>query len=320
MRKIFFEKPVLFLVFAFIFIPCMILAADEGITSSTELSLQISTRPEAKLSLTQSFVFPFLQGSGPLTSGNNIRTDISAEVSPVSVAGIGEIIWTPAAFLEIDLGGRIGSGWNMPLGNGIGFNVPVGAWAGSPRKSEITGEPFDGFQWSVWAGGALQFDMAAVIPGDWNHVIVRVYNQLKFSAYSSAVSGDSWVLENDDAENMNGWVLYSSAVLGYRMPLSPVLDFVGLMAEAEYNLYEYPGKDYWGGDLPKWTFSTMFNFSITPNFSAALIAQMRTRRNHGSSDLDNNDEYWYQDLPINNDNGNLRLVFYRVAAIFTYTF
>ena len=315
-----FFKPV-FLVFVclFICIPCTILKGEEGVTSSTSISLQLSTRPEARISLTQSFIFPLLRGSSPFTAGNNLKTNITAEITPVSLAGIGEIIWTPIAFLEIDAGGRMGSGWNMPLGNGIGLNQPVN-FSGSPRKSEITGEPFDGFQWSAWAGGALQFDMAALIPGDWNHVIFRVYNQMRFSSYSRAVSGDSWVLENDDGENMNGWVLYSSAVLGYQMPLSPVLNFVGFMAEADYNLYDYPGKDYWGGNLPKWTFSTMFNFGITPNFNATLIAQMRTRRNHGSSDLENDSGYWYQDLPISNENGNLRLVFYRVAAILTYTF
>ena len=323
MCKKFYKKPfylAFVLTIVFLCIPGVILKGDEGITTSTSLSLQISTRPEAKLSLTQSFLFPVLRGTSPLTKGNNIRANITAELTPVSLAGIGEFIFTPIAFLEIDTGGRIGSGWNMPLGNGIGINRPIGSWSGSPRKSEITGEPFDGFQWSVWAGGALQFDMAALIPGDWSHVIFRVYNQLRFSTYTRAVSGESWVFENDDGENMNGWVLYSNMVLGYQMPLSPVLDFIGIMAEADYNLYDYPGKNYWGANLPKWTFSTMFNFGITPNFNATLIAQMRTRRNHGTSDLENKNGYWYQDLPISNENGNLRLTFYRIAAILTYTF
>ena len=315
----FFQKP-FFLVLVFVCIPCVILAANDEITSSTSLSLQLSTRPEAKLSVTQSFMFPVLRGSSPFTSGNNIRTNLTAEISPISLAGIGEIIFTPAAFLEIDIGSRIGSGWNMPLGNGIGLNQPIGSSGGSLRKSEVSCEPFDGFQWSAWAGGALQFDMAALYPGDWNHVIIRVYNQLRFSSYTRAESGESWVLEHDDGENMNGWTLYSNAVLGYQMPLSPVLDFVGFMAEADYNLYDHSGKDYWGGNLPQWTFSTMFNFSITPNFSTTLIAQMRTRRNHGTSDLENNNGYWYQDMPISNENGKLRFVFYRVAAILTYTF
>ena len=291
---------------------------NEGIIASTNLSLQVSTRPEAKLSLTQSFTFPFLQGSGPLTSGNNIRTDITAEFSPVSMAGLGSVIWTPIAFLELDAGGRLGTGWNMALGNGIGFNRPIGVFGGTPRKAEIDGDPFDGLQWSAWFGGAFQFDLAAVFPGDWNHVILRAYDELKYSAYTRAGNNESWILENDDADNMNGWTWYGSLVLGYQMPLSPVLDFVGLMGEYTFNLYDVPGKDSWGGNLGKWIFSGLFNFSITPRFSTTLIAQMRTRPNYGDSDYENLNELWYQDRKLLGDGGNLRLVFYRAAIIMTY--
>jgi hypothetical protein len=291
--------------------------ADEGITSSMELSLQVSTRPEAKLSLTQSFIFPFFQGSGPLTSGNNIRTNLTAEVSPVSLAGIGQVIWTPIAFLEIDAGGKAGSGWNIPgLGNGIGLNMPVSGT--SPTKMEIDGNPFDGLQWSAWAGLALQFDFAALFPGDWNHVIFRVHNEFRYSAYTRAGPHAPWIFQNDSAENQNGLVLHGTAVLGYQMPLSPVLDFVGLMAEADYNLYDEPGKGKWGGDLPNWTFSGLFNFSITPQFSTSLIIQMRTRNNYGVSDYENENKLYYRDRDLRTGGGSQRFVFYRVALILTY--
>jgi hypothetical protein len=298
------------------FILCPALArADEGITSSTELTLQISTRPEAKLSLTQSFIFPFLQGSGPLTLGNNIRTNLSAEVTPVSLAGIGQAIWTPIAFLEIDAGGRLGTGWNMALGNGIGLNKPEGS--GPLRTFSIDGSPFDGFQWSAWAGLAFQFDLAALFPGDWDHVIFRVHNEFRYSAYSRARPGESWVLENN-AEYQNGWALHGTAVLGYQMPLSPVLNFIGLMGEADYNLYDVPGKGKWGGNLPNWIFSVLFNFSITPQFNSSLIVQMRTRNNYGDSDYENKNNYYYKDRVLENGGGNQRLVFYRLALMFTY--
>jgi hypothetical protein len=102
------------------------------------------------------------------------------------------------------------------------------------------------------------------------------------------------------------------------MPLSPVLDFVALMAEMDLNLYDTPGKDYWGGNLPAWTFSGIFNFAITPRFGTSLILQMRTVRNYGTSDLENGEQLWYQDLELRHDNGSQRILFYRAALIFSY--
>ena len=298
-------------------IPILNMGANE-IESSTDLSLHISSIPEAKLVFTQGFSFPFLRGTGPLTLDNNIKTNFSAELSPISLNGIAELIWTPIAFLEIAAGGRLGSGWNMPLGNGIGLNKPVGIFEpGNPRKSEIDGGAFDGLIWSAWGGKALQFDLAAVFPGAWNHVLFRVYDEIRYSAYSRAGSEDSWFFENI-GEYRNGWIWHGNAVLGYQMPLSPVLDFVGLMAEVDINLYNTQGREYWGDNQPYWIFSSLFNFSINPRFSSTLILQMHTLRNYGTSDLENRDEYWYQDLELQHEHGAQRLMFYRAALIFNY--
>ena len=301
----------------FIFFPVFVHAADEGITASTDLVFQASSRPEAKIGITQSFIFPFLQGRGPLTSGNNIRTNLTVEVSPISLIGIGQLIWTPIAFLEINGGGRLGSGWNMALGDGIGINRPVGDPGSGPgpdgaRKAEIDGNAFDGIQWSAWIGGAFQFDLAALFPGPWNHVVFRAQYDLRYSAYTRAGNNDSWVFEND-REYMNGWTMHPTMVFGYQMPLSPVLDFVGFMAEGDFNLYNIPGKEAWGGNLGRWTLSSVFNFSFTPQFSTMFAIQLRTKRNFMHTDFDNKDEYWYQDLKISNHYGNQRLLFHRVA-------
>jgi hypothetical protein len=319
-KKKHFFRLVFTTVSAVVFILCPALVQADDITSSTELSLQISSLPEAKLSLTQSFTFPFLQGSGPLTSGNNIKTDITAEVTPVSMAAMANVIFTPIAFLEFNVGGKLGSGWNMVLGNGIGLNVPVGdtPGLGTPRKFNIDGSPFDGLQWRAWVGGAFQFDLAAVVPGDWNHILVRAYNEFRYSAYTRAGTREPWIIENDRAENLNGWTYHLTTVLGYQMPLSPVLNFVGFMGEADFNLYDDPGMKTWGGDLPNWTVSAFFNFAITPNFGTTLIAQMITRRNYGDSDFGNENELYYRDRVIQDNGGSQRLLFYRMALIFTY--
>ena len=296
-------------------------AQDEngGIKTSTDLSVQISSLPEAKLSLSQSFVFPFLQGSSPLTSDNNIATVLGAEVSPVSLNGKAEIIWTPAAFFLLSGGGMAGSGWNMALGNGIGINKPEDESAAKPRKAVIDGTAFDGLLWRAWGAGTVQFDLGAVIPGDWNHILFQSRHELRYAAYSRATApNEAWVYEADRGENQNGLVYYASYVLGYQMPLSPVLDTVAFMAELDKPLYDTPGGDYWGDNLGKWTFSGLFNFSFTSRFSTALVLQMQTRKNYGSSKF-NNKEYYYRDFElIKDDEGQRRLLFYRAALLFNY--
>jgi hypothetical protein len=294
--------------------------ANGGIKTSTDMLLQISSLPEAKLSLSQSFVFPFLQGSGPLTSDNNIAAVLGAEFSPVSLNGKAEIIWTPAAFFLLSGGGLAGSGWNMALGNGIGINKPEDEdeSAAKPRKAIIDGTPFDGLLWRAWGAGTLQFDLAAVIPGDWNHILFQSRQELRYAAYSRAKPGESWVYEADFGENQNGLVYYASYVLAYQMPLSPVLDTVGFMAELDKSLYNTPGGESWGENLGKWTFSGLFNFSFTPRFSTALVIQMQTRRNHGTSDFNNKEEY-YRDFELKDDGGGQRrLLYYRAALLFSY--
>ncbi|MDR0447830.1 MAG: hypothetical protein LBH07_04095 [Treponema sp.] len=319
LRKLFCLKKLfcLLLFFSSLLINPGSIFAEEGITSSTNLELQISTLPEAKLGLTQSFSFPFLQGQSPLTMDNNITANLTAEVTPVSLNGIAEINLTPAAFFVFSGGGRAGSGWNMPLGYGIGINKPENESDTPPRKAKIDGDAFDGLLWSAWGAGTLQFDMGAVIPGDWNHVLFQTRQEFRYSGYTRAGSQEPWVFENDDRENQNGWIYYARYILGYHMPQSPVLDTIAFMAELEKNLYNTPGGDYWGENLGYWIFSGLFNFSITPRFTTALVIQMNTRRNHGISNFKDS-SYFYQDFKIEDEEGQRRLLFYRAAMIFNY--
>jgi hypothetical protein len=298
-------------------------AQEEGITVSTDLGLQISSAPEAKATLAQSFTFPFLRGQGPLTSGNNLKTVLTAELSPISLNGMAEATWTPIAFFQLIGGGKGGSGWNIKLFGediyGIGLNERGGYDAArGAHKSKIAGSAFDGFIWSAWAGGALQFDLAALFPGDWNHVFFRSYHEARYSAYTRAGSEDPWFFENDYGENQNGWIYNASFVVGYQMPLSPVFNAVAFMAEMRKNLYDTPGQSYWGGDLPSWMFTGLLNFTINPRLSAALAIQFRTFRNNGSSDLTNKGAFFYQDLKLQDSYDKRHFLFYRAAVLLNY--
>lgn len=294
-----------------------VLIAEDGITASSELLLQaVLTHPEAKLGFIQRFHIPFLQGGGPLTKDNNINLVLTAEATPISVNLIGEAIWTPIAFIELIAGGRIGSGWTINLFDsdiyGIGLNNP-----GIDGKAEFNGTAFDGLLWKCYLGGAFQFDLAAIFPGDWNHVLFRTYHEINYNGYTRARSGQSWYFENDYGENRNGFNYYGNFLIGYQMPI--FLNIVGILTEMDLYLYDTPNRSDWGDDLIRWTFGCILSFEITEKFGIALITQFRTRRNYTNFDERKDDKHsvFYQNRKLDTSKPQ-RLEFYRIAAMITY--
>jgi hypothetical protein len=287
------------------------------VVSRREAALTVSSLPEARLSFNQHFAFPFLQGEHFLTRDNNIRIRLGAELTPVSMNGLADVYWTPAAFFQVRAGTKLGSGWNISLFGapvyGIGINRP-GTAGTSPLAAEKTGSPFDGLLWKVHGGGTLQFDFAALFPGDWHHVVFQSYHEINYRGYTAAAPGESWVFENDDAENRNGPNYYGNFLLGYQMPI--FLNTAGIFVEMDKYLYNTPGGDQWGDERVRWIFSGLFNFTITKEFGAALLFQFRTRRNYEDGDRKNAAHYFYQSRRLDRENP-LRLEFYRVAAVMT---
>jgi hypothetical protein len=274
------------------------------------INLTVSSLPEAKIGFVQGFTFPFLRGGSVLTAGNNFRTTLTAEVSPVSLDGIVEGILTPIAFLQLAAGFRIGTGWNVTLFggdlHGIGINRP-----GAGGKAETAGSAFDGIQWKAHFGGALQFDMAAVFPGDWHHIVFRSYHEINYRGYSAASKDDSWFLENDAGENRNGFSYYGNFLAGYQMPF--FFNMAAVLVEMDKFLYDTPNRENWGDNLIRWTFSAVLNFTVTDRIGAALIPQWRAFRNYNGFDPD----VFYQNRSLDRANP-LRLEFYRVVAILTF--
>jgi len=287
-------------------------AQDVGETESSQsLLLQISTLPEAKLTFTQQFKIPFLQGDNALTEGNNIKFALGGEITPVSLNGLFEAVLTPIAFFEFAAGGRVGSGWHINLFGGDIYGIGLNTKA-NPNKAD--GSAFDGALWEAHAGGAIQFDLAAIVPGDWNHVVFRSYHEINHKTYSRAAKGQSWFYEDDFGENCNGLNYYGNLLLGYQMPI--FLDTVALLAEGDLYLYDTPNRELWGDNRVRWTFAFALSFTITEKFGAALITQFRTMRNYEQS---NWKDLYYRDLTIDTSDP-LRLEFYRVAAALTYRF
>ena len=284
-----------------------------SVVTSSELVLQVSSLPEIKLGFTERFTFPFLQGESPMTEDNNISLALTAEISPISLNGLVEAVWTPIAFFQFAAGGRIGSGWNLELFGseiyGIGINR-----TNTEGGYETSGSPFDGLLWKVQTGAALQADLAAVFPGDWNHIVVRSYHEINYKGYTRAEMGEAWYYESDDGENCNGFNYYGNFIIGYQMPV--FLDFIALLTEMDLYLYDTPERSKWGDDKIRWTFSGIFSFTFTEKIGLALIAQFETRRNYQEA---NWQDLYYRNRTISNSKP-LHLEFYRIAAALIYKF
>ena len=302
-----------FFLLVLVFVCAGAVFAQNEIEMSSSIDAQISTLPEIKFGFTEQFIFPFLQGDSPLTSGNNISLALTAQLSPISLNFITEAIWTPIAFFQFAAGARMGTGWNIELFGsdvyGIGINREI-----TGGKGDIDGNPFDGLLWKMYSGAVLQADLAAFVPGDWNHVVFRTYHEFNYKGYSRANAYDSWIYENDSGENINGFNYYGNFLLGYQMPL--FFNMIALLAEVDVYLYDTPNRTGWGDELGRWTFSNVLSFSITENFGVSLVTQLRTQRNFTQS---NWKDLYYRNRTIDSSNP-LMLEFYRVAAMLNYTF
>jgi len=303
----------LLLLFASLLIQPLIAQEKTGVTSESNLLLQVSSLPELKLGFTQRYKFPFLQGEGPLTKDNNINLGLTAEISPISLNGIVEAVWTPIAFFEFSAGGRIGSGWNIELFGGDVYGIGVNQ-QNANGSGEINGNAFDGLLWKAQAGGAIQFDLAAIVPGDWNHIVFRSYHEMNYKGYTKAKGNEAWIFENDDGENCNGFNYYGNFLLGYQMPI--FLDMVAFLAEMDLYLYDTPNRSAWGDDLIRWTFSNVLSFTITEKFGFVLITQFRTRRNWKEPNWEN---LHYRSRTVDTSDPQ-HLEFYRIAGAFIFKF
>jgi hypothetical protein len=288
-------------------------ADNNGVTFKSSLLLIATTIPEAKVTFTQNFIFPFLQGSSVLTKDNNIDLELIAEVSPVHLCASAEAILTPAAFFLFSAGGKAGWAWNPMLfgsrSRALGLNLPA---AGD--KAEFIHTPFDGTAVKLYTGGTIQMDLAAFFPGDWNHVVMQSYHEINYKYYSAAKAGVSWYYESDDGENINGFNYYGNLIIGYQMPI--FLNLAALVSEADLFLYNTIGREQWGDQKIRWTFSLLLNFSFIKNLEFSLITQLRTRKNYLETDWE---DLYYRNRTMDPANP-MSLKFYRVAASVLYKF
>jgi hypothetical protein len=122
---------------------------------------------------------------------------LDASLSQMWAGLTGDAVLTVFPFLSFNIGAMTGTGWyydffGKVLLVGLGLNHKINA--DNPNDGVI-GNGLDGAVWNVHAGAMLQFDLAAFFPGDWNRVVMQIYNEIQYLAYTKAKGTFGIILE-----------------------------------------------------------------------------------------------------------------------------
>ena len=280
--------------------------SNKKVAYTTAINAIVTWPPQALVGVTQNFKVPLMQFDNPLTKDNNINFKIGAELSPISFEGKFGIVWTPIAFLEFYTESRVGSGWNIKTLYGLALNK------NNAGKSNYIPLNFSKSIYSFSFGGAFQFDLGAVIPNDWSHVVFRTDQAALYKAMSGVDSETSWLYQADSGENRNGWKYQASYLIGYKMPL--FLDLIAMKIDVEKKLFASPkGLDNkkWGENLFLTTFGPIINFNIKKDYNIMLLAQWQTKPLYkGGGEAD-----FYQTRVLDTDK-KTQVKFYQVGIVF----
>ncbi len=279
------------------------------VTHSQEMNLTTSSDAELKASISHEIAVPVLNSENVLFASNEIDFEFSAFLSPISI-GLGfETVFRPIAFLEFSAGTELGSGWNSRFVRGLALNKPSDTF-----DNDFINKSLKGIVHKEKAGAAFQFDLGAVIPGEWSHVVFRSYHEYYYKAFSAASESESWLWEADDGENRNGTHYYIQNVLGYKMPL--IMEFFGFMFEAERSYYDTEKGNLSGENIWNYKASCIMSFRSGESTKFNLISQFRTVRNYTD---ETEDRDYYRSREINTDKPR-KWEFYRIILSMTHEF
>lgn len=212
--------------------------------------------------------------NNPLVKGNNVKVKTTLEVSPVSLSSTLSVSFTPIAFLVFSAGGDIGSGWSFAP-----MNVNGMASFDSSSNSYVALSPFSSLHSSIWFEGLFQFDLSALLPGEWNHVVlVATYKPYYDSITTGGENGNPWLWQGT-GEKANGWQYYSNIILAYQMPL--VLQTIGVQTEFHSFYSEKSFASQYQSWNPRFTtisINPLVNLMLASNHNLIIQAGFSSRR------------------------------------------
>ena len=251
-----------------------------------------------------------LAGDGGLTSGNNLTLKTVTALTPVSLHNDFILQWTPLAFMTLECGFLLGTGWNLENAGiyGMGLN------------SDGTGNislPGFGLVLKERAGINLQFDLAAVWPGEWRHILLFASFSFVRQDYTSAGKNEAWLWRNDYGENFNGWQYRGTYFAGYKFPFNELT--AGMLIETFENLGSVRklstlDSEGWGSDFADVTFGPTVSWKGKYSQKFTIVMQFRTIRDYEGDTIFYN---WFQNRE---SSGTVSVRFYRIAFSYSYNF
>jgi len=225
-------------------------------------------------------VIPTPLGENWLVKDANVKIDFSGELTPVTIKPMIDVTFTPLPFLVFSCGAQAGTGWNlaglqgMALCNEADFTY-----------SDIT--PFKGWFYKGYAQGVFQFDLGAVIPGDWTHVLMMYTYQAYYQGMSGVADKDIWMWQCG-GNKVNGLLNYQSLILAYGLP-NDVIKRVGVMTEVDgYYSSDSFKADYknYNGAFKSVTVSPLAQFQFGEKDALTALFSFGSRRSFAEAHTD----------------------------------
>ncbi len=234
--------------------------------------------------LSHKIKIPFLQGNNVLTSGNNVLFNMKGFLSPISSKILFSATITPIAFLNFQTGYCAGTGWDF-------FGIFTGLGLVDKTTGDTRMDSFSGIVSRAWLAATFQFDLGAIMPGKWNHIITLVQSKLQYQNFSAAGADDPWQFENDDGEDFNGYRYKGTYLLGYSLPFK--IKTIAFLLETEQNLFKNKDRSPmadggWGSDFIKMTFGPLATIKLSGNSSITVLVQFAREKNYTEETIFNN--------------------------------
>ena len=228
-------------------------------------------RVEGRALFSAAYKIPIVLGSHWLLKDSSVTVLAGAELTPLTIAPFIRADFSPLPFLVFSAGASGGSGWAISSLYGI---------AALDEESR-TYEPFTAFSawyYDVWASALFQFDLGAIVKGDWTHVLFLAGYKVIYKGVSSVSWHDVWKWQNS-GNKVNGLQYEASVIIGYQLPFA--VHRIGVITDlfGNYDSDDY-GKfgDSYKGDFVTVKISPFVQVVVSKKDEISIAAQVANRR------------------------------------------
>ncbi|MBQ0165779.1 MAG: PKD domain-containing protein [Treponema sp.] len=262
---------------------------------------------EARTTFQASYTIPVPFGDNPLVSGNTLVLNGAFELTPITIKPGVSFSFTPIAFLVFSGGADVATGWD--IGDGL---VAAGTYNDATHKYDSLGA-FNSCWYDAWFEGLFQFDLAAIVPGDWNHIVTQDSFRITYAKLAGQEDGHPWLWQASK-EKVNGLAYTATFIVGYQMPL--VLNTVAIQTEINGRFKDDMAAQYAGykSDFTTYSVNPVFIFKFNEHNS--LTTQLCFSSRRGFADELDPDTQSKLDMTVTGSEWS----FYRIAFSWKYAF